>query len=154
MKMYSIVELGDTGKLFQCICRVQDGTERWIEETREKAVSNLIGAAKTLNGATINEEDIYFEHVYLWQKHFEPCISHSTSAEANPLATVMQAVDAEYRRAVSLHGSFNSTHEGYAIIKEEMDELWDGIKKNDDRKLLEEEAIQIAAMAIRFCIDI
>ncbi len=145
MKMYSIVELGDSGKLFQCICRIQDGTERWTEDSRQKAVRSLIGAAKVMNGATISESDIYFE----------PRIPHSTSStEISPFAAILQAVDAEYRRAVSLHGSFSSTHEGYAIIKEEVDELWDGIKKNDDRKLLKEEAIQIAAMAIRFCIDI
>lgn len=142
MKMYSIVELGD--KRFQCICRIQDGIERWTEDTRDKAIRSLINAAKTMNWVTITEKDI----------HFEPHIPHFTSTEASPLATVIQAVDAEYRRAVSLHGSFNSAHEGYAIIKEEVDELWDGVKKNDDKKLLKEEAIQIAAMAIRFCIDI
>ncbi len=145
MSMYSIIELDDSGKLFQCICRIQDGTEHWAEDSKQKAVHSLVGAAKTMNGTTISESDI----------HFEPHIPHSTSStEISPFATVLQAVDAEYRRAVALHGSFNSTHEGYAIIKEEVDELWDGIKKNDDKKLLREEAIQIAAMAMRFCIDI
>ena len=144
MSMYSVIELGDSGKLFQCMCRIQDGVERWKDDSREDAVQNLIDAAKILNGVIITEEDI----------HFEPRIPNFTCTEANPLSTVMQAVDAEYRRAVSLHGAFNSTHEGYAIIKEEVDELWDGVKKNDDKKLLREEAIQIAAMAIRFCIDI
>lgn len=143
MSLYSIVELGDSEKLFQCACRIQDGTERWTEDTREKAVTNLIGAAKMMNGATITEKDIHFDRM-----------SHSASSKTSPFTTIMQAVDAEYHRAVSLHGSFSSTHEGYAIIKEEVDELWDGVKKNDDKKLLKEEAIQIAAMAIRFCIDI
>ena len=157
MRMYSIAELDDEEKLFQCACRIQDGTEIWVEDTKEKAIYSLIKAAESLNGKTITEEDIYFE----------PCIPHFTSAnigsgilnltkndEPNALVKVIQAVSAEYHRAVSLHGSFSSTHEGYAIIKEELDELWDGIKKNDHRKFLEKEAIQIAAMAIRFCIDI
>lgn len=67
---------------------------------------------------------------------------------------ILTAVMAEYKRATSLHGSFNSTHEGYAIIKEEVDELWDEVKKNGSSKALQEEAIQIAAMAIRFCTDL
>ena len=67
---------------------------------------------------------------------------------------ICKAVLIEYYRATSLHGSFNSTHEGYAVIKEEVDELWDEVKKNGPSKALREEAIQIAAMAIRFCMDI
>lgn len=142
MSMYSIIELGNG--TYQCICRVQDGIERWTEETKEKAVRSLIGGAKAMNGVDITEREI----------HFEAQIPHFTSAEDSPLTRVIKAVDAEYRRAVSLHGAFSSTHEGYAIIKEEVDELWDGVKKNDSREALKGEAIQIAAMAIRFCIDI
>lgn len=71
-----------------------------------------------------------------------------------PLTTLLGQVEAEYKRASALYGNFSSTHEGYAVLKEEVDELWDGIKKNDSKRLLKEEAIQIAAMAIRFCTDI
>lgn len=41
-------------------CRIQDGTERWEEPTREKAVQSLIQAARTLNGSYIREDDISF----------------------------------------------------------------------------------------------
>jgi len=48
-------------------------------------------------------------------------------------------------------------HEGYAVILEELDELWDEIKtkaayrsENDVTK----EATQVAAMALRFLIDL
>jgi hypothetical protein len=60
---------------------------------------------------------------------------------------------AELERATAKFGTFNSSHEGYAIIKEEVDELWDDIKAN---KLYsaKEEAVQVAAMAIRFLIDL
>jgi len=52
---------------------------------------------------------------------------------------------------------FNSSHEGYAVILEELDELWDEIKNNKaegshERQI--KEAKQVAAMAIRFMIDI
>jgi hypothetical protein len=62
----------------------------------------------------------------------------------------------ECRRARSLHDPFNSAHEGYAVILEEMDELWDEIKKRReirDLVKMQIEAIQIAAMAMRFVID-
>lgn len=48
---------------------------------------------------------------------------------------------------------FNSYHEGYAVIKEEVDELWDEIKtKEKDFQAIEEEAIQVAAMAMKLLV--
>jgi len=53
---------------------------------------------------------------------------------------------------------FNSYHEGYAVILEEMDELWEEVKKKDatgrSEKKLKREAIQVGAMAIRFLVDL
>ena len=43
-------------------------------------------------------------------------------------------------------------HEGYAVLKEEIEELWEMIKV-DNYEEAEKEAIQVAAMAIRFIID-
>ncbi len=51
----------------------------------------------------------------------------------------------------------SSTHEGYAVILEELDELWDEIKGPDDSKQIARmraEAVQVAAMAVRFIEDI
>jgi hypothetical protein len=48
---------------------------------------------------------------------------------------------------------FNSYHEGYAVLLEEVDELWDEVKKNPSKQekwRLKTEAIQVAAMAIKF----
>lgn len=59
----------------------------------------------------------------------------------------------ELARATYNFGEFKSTHEGYAIILEELDELWDEIKNNSHKELLETEAKQVAAMALRFLID-
>lgn len=57
----------------------------------------------------------------------------------------------ELNRANKIHGGFHSPHEGYAIILEELDELFDEIKKKhpDDRRM-REEAIQVGAMAMKF----
>lgn len=52
---------------------------------------------------------------------------------------------------------FNNAHEGYAVILEELDELWDEIKKNQrnyDIAAQRKEAIQCAAMCIRFATEL
>jgi len=50
--------------------------------------------------------------------------------------------------------NFHNYHEGYAVLLEEMDELWDAIKsKNSNRNFVKKEAIQVAAMALRFLTD-
>lgn len=53
-------------------------------------------------------------------------------------------------KAVKQHGDFNSLHEGYAVILEEVDELWDEVKKKKpDVKNTKIECLQIAAMCIK-----
>lgn len=51
----------------------------------------------------------------------------------------------------------NSAHEAYAVLAEEVDELWDHVKVNQKRRdipAMRKEAVQVAAMAIRFIRDI
>ena len=73
------------------------------------------------------------------------------------LKTVISVVKKEYLRAVSKFGAFNNAHEGYAVLLEEVDELWENVKLNQKypnrNELMRDEAIQVAAMAIRFIID-
>jgi NTP pyrophosphatase (non-canonical NTP hydrolase) len=63
---------------------------------------------------------------------------------------IIQEVD----RAGSLYPPYHSEHEGYAVLLEEVDELWDAIKVNhkdpNRKEMIKEEAIQVAATAIRF----
>ena len=69
----------------------------------------------------------------------------------------MTAIVVELRRTSLINGPFHSAHEGYAVIKEELDELWEEIKKKAverDPEKLQKEAVQIGAMAARFIIDI
>jgi len=71
----------------------------------------------------------------------------------------MDKVYHEYLLAMSSNPPFNTAHEGWAVIKEEMDELWDLVKSNKKphgRATLdmETEATQVAAMAVRFLIDL
>lgn len=66
---------------------------------------------------------------------------------------VMAEVINEYRRVASKFAPMNSAHEGYAVLLGEVDELWDAIKRNEVVNL-REEAIQVAAMGIRFLMDV
>lgn len=60
----------------------------------------------------------------------------------------------EYERAAARYGPFHSGHEGYAVIREELDELWDEVKSTDGLGRACEEAVQVAAMALRFLVDL
>ncbi len=62
-------------------------------------------------------------------------------------------IEEEYTNAVHKFPNFKSYHEGYAIIKEELDELWDEIKGDQRNLKMRDEAMQVAAMAIRFIIN-
>lgn len=63
---------------------------------------------------------------------------------------------AELWRARKKFPAFHSPHEGYAVIAEEFDELWLEVKRypNVDRAKMRAEAIQVAAMALRFVEDL
>lgn len=70
---------------------------------------------------------------------------------------ILELVKSELARATLVNGAFNSAHEGYAVLLEEVDELWDEVKKKSvrrDYEVMEEECIQIAAMAVRFVVDV
>lgn len=43
---------------------------------------------------------------------------------------IMIDILAEYESASSRYPPFHSTHEGFAVLKEEVDELWDMVKRN------------------------
>lgn len=66
-------------------------------------------------------------------------------------------VKAELERARSMHSPMQSAHEGYAVLLEEVDELWEIVKlKQSARDLnkMRKEAIQVAAMAIAFATEV
>ena len=75
----------------------------------------------------------------------------------NKLDFALLEIKDEYFEACEKHPtSLTSNHEGYGIIKEEFDELWDEIKALDPQGLsnaLRKEALHLAAMALRFIVD-
>jgi hypothetical protein len=66
---------------------------------------------------------------------------------------IFKDVENELIRANKKFPNFHSPHEGYGVIKEEFEELWDQIKINKTctgNRLMRNEAIQVAAMAVKF----
>lgn len=75
----------------------------------------------------------------------------------NKIQVVLNEISAEVERATSMWPPFNSAHEAYAVLAEEVDELWDHVKTNQKRRDLGEmrkEAVQVAAMAVRFALEV
>jgi NTP pyrophosphatase (non-canonical NTP hydrolase) len=67
-------------------------------------------------------------------------------------------VQEEAERGLRLYGPYTSCHEGISVIQEEFEELWDLVKANKGalphdshmRERMREEAIQLAATAVKF----
>jgi len=74
------------------------------------------------------------------------------------IETIDHAVWTEFRQASERFPKFNSPHEGFSVLKEEVDELWEAVKLNNKNParagLMQKEAVQVAAMAIRFLHDV
>lgn len=63
----------------------------------------------------------------------------------------------ELKRATQINGPFNSGHEAYAVILEELCEFWDEIRlkgSQRNRYNMRAELIQVAAMACRASMDL
>jgi hypothetical protein len=70
------------------------------------------------------------------------------------LRDAAQEVADELFRARLQHGPMRGIHEGYAVLLEEVDELWDEVRKrHPDRDALRKEAIQVAAMGLAFALE-
>jgi len=70
------------------------------------------------------------------------------------LAKIYQLIGIEFKEASAKFNNFNSIHEGFAVLLEEVDELWDTVKeRRPSAEKLTKEAKQVAAMAIRFLYD-
>ena len=69
----------------------------------------------------------------------------------------------EYIKATNKFPSMYSAHDGYAIILEELDELWSSVKlhgnpitateSNTIRKAIKVDGVRVGAMALRFLVD-
>lgn len=87
--------------------------------------------------------------------------------DVQKITVVLQSKDYRYAKAAhdaleevdrakkKFPADFNSVHEGYAVILEETDELWDECKqKTIDVNKMRKEAVQCAAMCLRFIAEL
>lgn len=66
-------------------------------------------------------------------------------------------VKTELAKVRKRHKPFNSVHEGFGVLLEEVDELWEEVRKKRskrDRANMLRELIQIASVAQRFAEDL
>lgn len=71
------------------------------------------------------------------------------------LDTILSRIRSEVLRAGRKHPPMHSAHEGYAILQEEVDELWEHVKADTgySREAMTE-AGQVAAMGVRYILDL
>ena len=82
--------------------------------------------------------------------------SYEEKENANFGYPLLCEVADEMNKAISQFPTLHSLHEGYAIMLEEVDELWEHVKMNQkrrDKEAIKKECIQIAAMALRIILD-
>jgi len=88
----------------------------------------------------------------------EPGITSPIAEQVYDEQKLLIEVTEEFRRATRKYGHFHSGHEGYGVIAEELDELWDDVKESKASigypEQTRREAIQVAAMAMRFALDL
>ncbi|NPV72140.1 MAG: hypothetical protein HPY55_16155 [Firmicutes bacterium] len=86
----------------------------------------------------------------------DPAVPQPAACQLEP-KFVLGMIAAEYKAAVASHPPMASAHEGYAVLLEELDELWAEIKQPEGRRnpwAMMREAVQVAAMAVRFIEDV
>ncbi len=66
----------------------------------------------------------------------------------------MDAVENEYKLSRKKFPPFKSGHEAYAVLLEEVEELWEEIKHPTDFSHFEKEAIQVASMCLAMAIEL
>lgn len=62
--------------------------------------------------------------------------------------SILMAVIQQITKDEANHGDYNSTHELAGVLKEEYDEFWDEVKRNNSAEMVKE-LVQVAAVAIR-----
>jgi hypothetical protein len=68
---------------------------------------------------------------------------------------VMDEMMTALKSAMIKHAPMHSPHEGCSVLREEFEELWDHVKADTGRSPeARKEAIQVAAMAIRYVLDL
>jgi hypothetical protein len=77
----------------------------------------------------------------------------STVRENYELDVILRVIGREVKAAEAKFPEMNSAHEAFAVMQEEIDEVWEIVKQKQsvrDLDHLQKELVQVAAMAVRF----
>lgn len=91
------------------------------------------------------------------QREMESMIALAAPPPDTSIRGLLDAVAAEVTQAEATWPPMNSAHEAYGVLLEEVDELWAHVKTKQSRRdlpAMRKEALQVAAMAIRFARDV
>ena len=111
-----------------------------------KSTPGCMNCLRPMEGAT---EDEVMDYAFTENDPGEPL--------NDDLNDLLDDIRDEIRDATGKWPPFNSAHEAYAVLAEEVDELWDHVKTNQKRRdlpAMRKEAVQVAAMAIRFAREV
>lgn len=73
----------------------------------------------------------------------------------NRIDRALAQLRTELLKAMKKHPPMATAHHGYAVILEELDELWDHVKADTGQtEEARKEAMQIAAMGLRYSLDV
>lgn len=74
-----------------------------------------------------------------------------TDIDTSRRAELVRAVEARLDHAYAKHGSLPwGRHEFYAIVKEEVDELWEAIRADDPQEQVLDELLDVVAVCFRY----
>lgn len=82
------------------------------------------------------------------------------NVEIAKVENTFSAIFEAYNKARAKHAPMRGPHEGYAVLLEEVDELWDEVKcwqpyPSIERQLaMRKEALHVAAMALAFLVEV
>ena len=81
-------------------------------------------------------------------------IDGSLGEQLKLLDSLVSNLREELAHAIAKHGPMASPHEGYSVILEEVDELWEHVKHDTGlSQAAIKEAMHIAAMGLRYAFD-
>jgi len=68
---------------------------------------------------------------------------------------ILEEIKTELVKSMTKHAPMHSPHEGHSVIREEFEELWDHVKADTGRTPeARKEAMQVAAMGVRYALDL
>lgn len=76
------------------------------------------------------------------------------SARREEIAKIFSQLADRLDKAYAKHPSYDSAYHGISVIREEFEELWEEVRKDNYGEPMTQEALDVAATAIRFILDV